>query len=511
MRGDAVEEPAVVRRHERAAREFEERFFQGAQGFDVEVVRRFVKEQHVAARKQGLRKMQTTALAAREGAHELLLVAPLEVEAADVGAARHLELADLQNVVAFRNGFEHGLVVRERIAHLIDRGDAHGLADLDRARVGRFLARDHLEERRLAGAVRTDHADDGAGRNAEGKIVDQETVAEALRDVFEFDHVVAETVGHGDEDFVRFVAGLVFVARELFKARETGLRLRLTALGILTNPFEFVLNRLHAGVLLTLFDFQALFLLVEPRGIVPLPGDALAAVEFENPLGSVVEEVAVVRHGDDGAREAVQELFEPLHAFGVEVVRRFVEKKHVRAREKQAAERHAALFAPRKVPDLRIPRRQTQRVGGDFHLRFGVRTRGGDDRFEARLFGGERVEVRVGLGVGGVHGVKLRLRLDDFAHALFDGFAHGLFGIELRLLREVADLDPGHRNGFAFDVRVNARHDLEERRLACAVQTENADLGAREEGKGNVLEDLSLRRNHLADAIHREYVLSHKG
>ena len=127
------------------------------------------------------------------------------------------------------------------------------------------------------------------------------------------------------------------------------------------------------------------------------------------------------------------------------------------------------------------------------------------------LFGGERVEVRVGFGVGGVHGVKLRLRLDDFAHALFDGFAHGLFGIELRLLREVADLDPGHRNGFAFDVRVDPRHDLEERRLAGAVQTENADLGAREEGKGNVLEDLSLRRNHLADAIHREYVLSHKG
>src|SRR5690606_22945475 len=52
--GDAVQEPAVMRDHEGVAGEFQQRVFQRAQGFDVEVVGRFVEQQHVAALQQGL-------------------------------------------------------------------------------------------------------------------------------------------------------------------------------------------------------------------------------------------------------------------------------------------------------------------------------------------------------------------------------------------------------------------------------------------------------------------------
>ena len=62
-----------------------------AQGFDVEVVRRLVEHQHVAALGQGLRQVQAAALTARQVAHELRWSRP-EVEAADgTGAARHDE------------------------------------------------------------------------------------------------------------------------------------------------------------------------------------------------------------------------------------------------------------------------------------------------------------------------------------------------------------------------------------------------------------------------------------
>jgi hypothetical protein len=53
---------------------------------------------------------------AGELADDLLLVAALEVEAPDVGAARHLEAADGEDVGAVRDGLEHGLVVREPLA-----------------------------------------------------------------------------------------------------------------------------------------------------------------------------------------------------------------------------------------------------------------------------------------------------------------------------------------------------------------------------------------------------------
>jgi hypothetical protein len=46
--GDAVEEPAIVRDDHGAAGKGQQRFFQRAQRLDVEVVGRFVEQQHVA-------------------------------------------------------------------------------------------------------------------------------------------------------------------------------------------------------------------------------------------------------------------------------------------------------------------------------------------------------------------------------------------------------------------------------------------------------------------------------
>lgn len=388
-------------------------------------------------------------------------------------------------------------------------GQACRGADLDFAAVGLLAARDHLEERGLAGAVRTDHADDGAGGDAERQVVDEQAVAEALGNVVELDHVVAETLGDRDEDFIRFVALLVLDAGELLEARNTGLGLGLTALRILTDPFKLVLDGLHAGVFLTLFDLKALFLLVKPGGVVALPGNAFAAVEFENPFGRVVEEVAVMGHGDDGTGEAVQELLEPFDGFGVEMVRRFVEQQHVGTREQQAAERDAALFTTGEVADHGIPRRKAQGVGGDLHLSLDVRARSGDDGLKTGLLGSKGVEVGVGIGIGVVDGVELLLSLHHLAHALLDGLADGLGRIKSGFLRQVADVDAGHRDGFALDVLVDARHDLEERGLAGAVEAEDADLGAREEREGNVLKNLTLRRDDLPDAVHRKNILGH--
>src|SRR5205814_9757792 len=84
-----------------------------------------------------------------------------------------------------------------------------------------------------------------------------------------------------------------------------------------------------------------------------------------------------------------------------------------------------------------------------------------------------------------------------------------LVRIHHRLLRQVADLQARHRRRLALDVMVDAGHDLEQGRLAGAVQAEDADLGAGEEGERDVLEDLTLGRNDLAHAVHREDVLSH--
>ena len=129
---------------------------------------------------QQLGEVDAIALAARQRADLPLLAAALEVEPRHVGARRDLPLAELDLVVAAGDLLEHGLVRVERVAALIDVADLHRLADPQRAGVRLLLPGDHPEQRRLAGAVRTDHADDAAARQGEVEVVDQQVVAVAL-------------------------------------------------------------------------------------------------------------------------------------------------------------------------------------------------------------------------------------------------------------------------------------------------------------------------------------------
>ena len=79
--------------HDHAAREFDQRVLQRAQRVDVEVVRRLVEQQHVAATLEQLRQVNPIAFAAREAPEELLLVGTLETEARDVGPRHDLATA----------------------------------------------------------------------------------------------------------------------------------------------------------------------------------------------------------------------------------------------------------------------------------------------------------------------------------------------------------------------------------------------------------------------------------
>src|SRR5882672_151139 len=117
---DAIEEPAVVAGDEHASGELEQGVLQGAQGLDVEVVGGLVQEQHVRPGEHGLRQMHPPALAARERADFFLLVGAFDVEAAEVGARGHLELADGEDVGAVGDVFPHGLLAFERVPRLVD-------------------------------------------------------------------------------------------------------------------------------------------------------------------------------------------------------------------------------------------------------------------------------------------------------------------------------------------------------------------------------------------------------
>ena len=276
---------------------------------------------------------------------------------------------DVEHVLATGDGFPDSLIVFQAITQLLDVGDLDGLAQHHFAAVRGFLAGHQLEQRGLARTVAADDTDDGTLGNGEGQVVEQQLVLETLGDVVQLDDLVAQTRSRRNVDLVGLVALLEITGLHFLEAVETRLALGLTALGILANPLQLLLDGLVARGFLLGFLLQASVLLLQPRGIVAFEGNALATVELENPARDIVEEVTVVGDGDHGAGVIVQEALQPGDGLGVQVVGRLIQQQHVGAREQQAAEGDTAAFTTGQHADIGIPRRQAQRLAATSSLR----------------------------------------------------------------------------------------------------------------------------------------------
>src|SRR6202035_3402988 len=124
----------------------------------------------------------------------------LEIERRTIAARIDLALAEQNKFVAAGDFLPHALLAVETVARLVDITKMHALADRDGALVRFLLPGDHPEQRGLAGAVGTDHADDAAGRQLEGEIVDQKPVAKPFGQAFEVDHVLAQALSDWNGD-----------------------------------------------------------------------------------------------------------------------------------------------------------------------------------------------------------------------------------------------------------------------------------------------------------------------
>src|SRR2546428_4257115 len=228
VRGDAVEEPAVVADDDDAAGKVEERLLERAQRVHVEIVRRFVQQQHVAAGAQELREMHTVPFAAREISHFLLLIGAAEVEGRGVRPRIPSPRPDLDALLAAGDLFPHVLRGVERVAALRDVRELDRLADAQRPCVDLLLSSDEPEECGLARAVRADDADDAAAREREAQVIEQELVAVRLADALRFDDDVTEPRSRRDRDLELALAELRVFGEKALVGLDARLALRLT-------------------------------------------------------------------------------------------------------------------------------------------------------------------------------------------------------------------------------------------------------------------------------------------
>ena len=230
----------------------------------------------------------------------------------------------------------------------------------------------------------------------------------------------------------------------------------------------------------------------------------------KNPAGDVVEEVAVVRHGDDGPLVVAEKALEPVDGFGVEMVGRLVEEEQVGRLQKHATERDTAALAARERGDVTVAVGEPQRVHRPVERRLerpGVPAV--DLVLHLRLLGEEDVVVGVRLGEGGGDRVETVEQVAELADAVLDVAAHVLARVELRLLLEQPDGRPGGELRLAVRGLLTPRHDPQQRRLAGTVRPEHPDFRAVEERERDVREHLPVRPVELVGPIHRVDELRH--
>ncbi len=227
LRNDAVHEFAVVRSHHQRTRERFEELLQPDDRLDVQVVGRFVHQQHVGPSEQHARQRNAHFPSARQCPDVAIDLVIFEAQAMQYFARLRLERISVEMLVLFLDltearenlvhvagliGIVHGTMQRLQLVmqiadapaardgfienraalHFFDVltevADRHPLRNRDLALVRIFLADDHAEEGGLAGAVGADESNLLARIQLKGSVNEDQLFAILLVDIRERDH-----------------------------------------------------------------------------------------------------------------------------------------------------------------------------------------------------------------------------------------------------------------------------------------------------------------------------------
>ena len=217
--------------------------------------------------------------------------------------------------------------------------------------VGRFLARQHAHQRRLAGAVRADQRDAVAALDVQVEVVEDDEVAVGLARVLQLEHRAA-ALGAGREVEVDLLAlGRHLDRHHLLEHLDPALHLR--RLGrLVAEPIDEHLDARDLFVLLALGLAQrldALVVLDEVAAVVAVVVGQRAQRQIGDARDDGVEEEAIVRDEDHRVRVGVQILLEPVARLEIEMVGRLVEQQQVRLRRAAAWPARCASASRRRT------------------------------------------------------------------------------------------------------------------------------------------------------------------
>ena len=442
--------------HDQRARPVVAEVLELAQGVQVQVVRGLVEQQHVRSLRQGQQELEPAPLPTRQQADRRPLCVAVEPEGLHQRGVGPVGVA-----VTPRHGVTHPLVRVQLAAGLVVVAESDRRADLDAPGGGGQPPRDDVEQRRLAGAVRTHDAQALPVVQQQLDVAEQlPAVAVAVTDVAQLDHPVAQP---GCAGVQWEVPGTCCRRRPTIDDRprglQSGLGLRGARRGTTTQPGELGAGQVPTAVLGLRRVLLPTAATLEVGAVAALVDVAVTAVELEHPSGDAIQEVAVVGDQDQAAAVLGEAVLEPGDRVDVQVVGRLVQDEQVGLGHQRPGQRDPLGLSAREAFDGLVHHRaQAQAV-----------------RHRGRL------------------PLALVVPLDD-------GLAHGRAG-EARVLFEHGDAHVATAPDGAVLGQIDPGDDAQQRRLAAAVEPHDAEAVRIRDREGHVREQRTSRsaRCHTVD------------
>ena len=202
------------------------------------------------------------------------------------------------------------------------------------------LTKHQFQQRGFPTAVRANQGNFVTALDLGAEILNQDLAINLVVDVLHFEDNLTRASSLFDLHLraAHHFTALATFAAHGFQCPHTPFVTGTTRFDPLTDPHLFLRQLTIEFRILELFHAQRFFFIQQILIVVPRVGHQLAAIEIDNPRRHVANKGTVVRDENNGPFEGLEETFQPVNGFNIQVVGRFIEQQHARPADQGAAE-----------------------------------------------------------------------------------------------------------------------------------------------------------------------------
>ena len=244
-------------------------------------------------------------------------------------------------LLTFRQVVHHRFVRIELCPVLVEVSHFQLGTHMNTSAIGLQLAQHQLEQRGFTAAVWTNQRNFIATLYLRGEISHQHFAVNLVVHVFHFKDDLTGSRGLFDLHLRaahHFTTGAAFITHR-FQRADAAFVTGTTGFNPLTDPHLFLRQFAVEFGVLQFFNAQRLFFFYQVLIVITRIGHQVTTIEIDDAGCHVADERTVVRDENDRSLEGLQEAFEPIDGFNIQVVRRFIKQQNTRCANQRTAQR----------------------------------------------------------------------------------------------------------------------------------------------------------------------------